>query len=82
MLRSSVPVSLCLFVFFVAIRLSHQSEGSHMRWENINQLCDVVRKTSFAIHCDHRNGHLEKVYENALANRLGKQGLRIEQQTR
>jgi GxxExxY protein len=51
-----------------------------MQWENINSLCDVVRETSFAIHTYHRNGHLEKIYENALANRLRKQGLRVEQQ--
>ncbi len=51
-----------------------------MKWENINQLCDVVRETSFAIHKYHRNGHLEKIYENALVNRLRKQGLQVEQQ--
>ncbi|MCI0332810.1 MAG: GxxExxY protein [Planctomycetes bacterium] len=50
-----------------------------MKWDNINQLCDIVRETSFAIHVYHRNGHLEKVYENALANRLRKLGLRVEQ---
>ena len=46
----------------------------------INQLCDIVRETSFAIHCYHRNGHLEKIYENALAHRLRKQGLEVRQQ--
>jgi len=51
-----------------------------MKWDDINQLCDVVRETSFAIHKYHRNGHLEKIYENALANRLRKQGLKVEQQ--
>ncbi len=51
-----------------------------MKWENINQLCDVVRETSFAIHKYHRNGHLEKIYENALVIRLQKQGLKVEQQ--
>ena len=51
-----------------------------MRWDDINRLCDIARETSFAIHCYHRNGHLEKVYENALANRLRKQGLQVEQQ--
>src|SRR5262249_11743355 len=34
----------------------------------------------FAIHKYHRNGHLEKVYENALAHRLRKQGLKVLQQ--
>ena len=51
-----------------------------MKFQNINELCDLVRETSFAIHKYHRNGHLEKVYENALANRLRKQGLEVKQQ--
>ena len=51
-----------------------------MSYSNINQLCDIVRETSFAIHKYHRNGHLEKIYENALVHRLRKQGLQIEQQ--
>src|SRR5258706_6330784 len=46
-------------------------------WSNINQLCDIVRETSFAIHTYHRNGHLEKIYENALVNRLRKLGLKV-----
>ena len=50
------------------------------RWENINELCDIVRETSFAIHQYHRCGHLERVYENALAHRLKKQGLEVQQQ--
>jgi len=51
-----------------------------MKWDDVNQLCDAVRETSFAIHKYHRNGHLEKIYENALVNRLRKQGLKVEQQ--
>ncbi|MFT6234967.1 MAG: GxxExxY protein [Lentimonas sp.] len=46
----------------------------------IKQLCDQVRETAFAIHCYHKYGHLEKIYENALANRLNKAGLKVEQQ--
>ena len=46
----------------------------------INELCDFVRETAFAIHRYHRNGHLEKVYENALAHRLRKAGLDVQQQ--
>jgi GxxExxY protein len=42
--------------------------------------CDVVRQTAFEIHSFHRNGHLEKVYENAMAHRLRKQGLSVLQQ--
>ncbi len=48
--------------------------------KTINELCDLVRETSFAIHQYHRHGHLEKIYENALAHRLGKAGLNIQQQ--
>ena len=51
-----------------------------MVWKDVNELCDIVRETSFAIHKFHRNGHLEKIYENALANRLRKLGLNVEQQ--
>ena len=51
-----------------------------MTWENINTLCDIVRETSFSIHKYHRNGHLEKVYENALMHRLQKLGLQAQQQ--
>ena len=65
---------LCILVFFVAIPSNKEQTMS------INELCDTVRETSFAIHKYHRNGHLEKIYENALANRLRKQGLKVEQQ--
>ena len=44
------------------------------------KLCDLVRETSYAIHVYHGNGYLEKVYENALVNRLLKSGLDIKQQ--
>jgi GxxExxY protein len=46
----------------------------------INELCDFVRETAFAIYRYHRHGHLEKVYENALAHRLRKAGLNVLQQ--
>jgi GxxExxY protein len=45
-------------------------------------LCDVIRETSFEIHKYLRSGFTEKIYENALANRLRKKGVRIEQQQR
>ena len=51
-----------------------------MNKDDIFKLCDVVRETSFAIHHYLRNGHMEKVHENALAHRLRKQGLRVVQQ--
>jgi len=51
-----------------------------VKFAHINQLCDVIRETSFAIHRFHRHGHLEKVNENALAHRLRKLDLKVEQQ--
>ena len=51
-----------------------------MKTTDINQLCDIIRETSFAIHCYHRNGHMEKIYENALVHRLRKQGIDVKQQ--
>ena len=43
-------------------------------------LCDTVRETAYAIHKYHAHGHLEKVYENALAHRLRRAGLDVRQQ--
>jgi GxxExxY protein len=48
--------------------------------KDIMELCDTVRETSFAIHRYHKHGHLEKVYENALAHRLRNLGLDVKQQ--
>ena len=47
---------------------------------DIYRLCDIVRETSFDIHCFLRHGHLEKVYEIALLHRLVKRGVVVEQQ--
>ena len=49
-----------------------------MNTEDIFKLCDLVRETGFAIHRYHRNGHLEKIYQNALVHRLRKQGVEVE----
>jgi GxxExxY protein len=46
-------------------------------WNNVFELCDIVRETGYAIHQFLRNGHLEKVYENALIHRLKKQGIEV-----
>ena len=46
----------------------------------INELCDIVRETGYAIHVYHGHGHLEKVYENALVHRLRKLGIDVKQQ--
>src|SRR6185369_1665457 len=47
---------------------------------DIFTLCDVIRQTSFDIHHYLRSGHREQIYENALAHRLRKQGITVEQQ--
>ncbi|HEV2209372.1 MAG TPA: GxxExxY protein [Verrucomicrobiae bacterium] len=47
---------------------------------DIKTLSDRVRQTAFDIHVYHGHGHLEKVYENALAHRLRKAGLDVRQQ--
>lgn len=46
----------------------------------IQTLTDTIRQTAYELHTYLRNGLLEKVYENGLANRLGKQGLHVKQQ--
>lgn len=47
---------------------------------DIFKLCDVIRETSYEIHQYLRSGFIEKIYENALAHRLRKQGIKAEQQ--
>ncbi len=46
----------------------------------VKRLCDFIRQTACEIHCYLKHGHLEKVYENALAHRLRKAGLAAIQQ--
>jgi PD-(D/E)XK nuclease superfamily len=47
--------------------------------KDINVLSDQIRQIAYAIHTYHGHGHLEKVYENALAHRLRKAGLVADQ---
>jgi len=47
---------------------------------DVLELCATVRQTAYAIHVFHGHGHMEKVYENALAHRLRKAGLDVKQQ--
>ena len=47
---------------------------------DILALCDLVRRTSLSVHSYLRCGFPEKVYENALVNRLTKQRIRVAQQ--
>jgi len=49
---------------------------------SIFTVCDIIRETSLQIHRYLRSGFNEKIYENALANRLRKRGIRVEQQQR
>lgn len=44
------------------------------------ELIDLVRQTGFETHVYFKNGYLEKVYENSLANRLRRKGLEVYQQ--
>lgn len=48
--------------------------------DRVFALCDQVRETGYAIHRYLGPGHLEKVYENSLVNRLRKQGLDVKAQ--
>jgi GxxExxY protein len=48
--------------------------------KDLKTLAAQVRQTSYDIHVYHGHGHLEKVYENALAHRLRKAGLDVKQQ--
>jgi GxxExxY protein len=51
-----------------------------MEKDEIFKLCDLIREVSYAIHRHLHNGHPEKIYENALAHRLRKQGINLIQQ--
>jgi GxxExxY protein len=48
--------------------------------KDIKTLCDQVRQVAYDIHVYHGHGHLEKVYENALAHRLRKAGFDVKVQ--
>jgi GxxExxY protein len=51
-----------------------------MTTDQLNTLCNEVRESGFELHRYLRHGHLEKVYENGLMNRLQKKGLSVAQQ--
>ncbi len=46
----------------------------------IRRICDLVRVCGYEAHRFLRHGHLEKIYENSLANRLRRQGVEVETQ--
>lgn len=56
----------------------HMNTSPHRH--EILTLCNVIRQTSFEIHSYLRAGHRECIYENALAHRLRKIGIAVEQQ--
>ncbi len=47
---------------------------------DVLELCNQIRQIAFDLHVYLRHGHLEKVYENGLAQRLRKAGFQVEQQ--
>ena len=47
---------------------------------HMKALADRVRQIAYDIHVYHGHGHLEKVYENALAHRLRKAEINVRQQ--
>jgi len=55
-------------------------KGSLKEKDDIFGLVDLIRETSFSLHQYLRYGHLEKVYENGLANRLRNTNLKVDQQ--
>ena len=54
--------------------------NSNPHQDDVLELCNVIRQTSFQIHNFLRNGHRERIYENALVHRLRKQGITVVQQ--
>ena len=58
-------------------KLLRSERSDNWNSAEINRLCDVIRQTSFEIHKFLRSGHLEKVFENALAHRLIKIGIHV-----
>lgn len=51
-----------------------------MNDEAVKRLCDQIREQAFDLHQWLRHGHLEKVYENGLRNRIRREGLAVVQQ--
>ena len=61
-----------IFVSFMVSQRKHKM--------NTDGIVDLVRQTGYELHVYFKNGFLEKVYENALANRLRKAGVEVVQQ--
>ena len=48
--------------------------------DEAKMICDKIRQTAYDLHVYLGIGYLEKVYENALAHRLVKAGMKVETQ--
>src|ERR1041385_5340427 len=78
--------NLSVFAFGLAARESlfsrrtNNNDEPERKMKDIKELTDQLRQIAYNIHVYHGHGHLEKVYENALANRLRKAGLEVRQQ--
>ena len=48
--------------------------------KDVLKICDEIREVAYAIHRYFGHGHLEKVYENSMMNRLSKMGFSVKQQ--
>ncbi len=62
------------------VRFDPQRAQKRETMKEVKALCDQLRQIAYDIHVYHGHGHLEKVYENALAHRLRKIGLEVKQQ--
>ena len=64
------------------MKINHREHKEHKEGDvkPIKELSDQIRQTAFDIHVFLGHGHLEKVYENALAHRLRKAGIEVKQQ--
>ena len=62
------------------INRREHTEHKEEPMKDLQQLCEQIRQISYEIHVYHGHGHLEKVYENALAHRLRKAGIDAKQQ--
>lgn len=51
-----------------------------MTEEEANAICDKIRQAAYDLHVYLGVGYLEKVYENGLAHRLVKAGMKVETQ--
>ena len=66
--------------FRMKASLVEPAQKHKLPMNRIKSLINAIRQTAYAIHVYHGHGHLEKVYENALAHRLKKQGVNVKQQ--